>query len=495
MQSEKIMSKTVAVLGASLALVFETAIFGEQPGIGYIVFWTFTLLATALILNSAERLQTRRLWMFLPSLLLSFAAFRYDAEVVRVFGTTLALFTLAWAVAWNLLSEWSENCLAYLLPSKSWNPLTVSSNARNGLKVEHRMESETVVQTLRGLVLSGCLLLVFGTLLCSADAVFSSKLSEIGRFFECLAPLTGLRWFLWTVLFVGLLRTWLVHQAPGQPRAATFFGSTELQIALGSLNLLLLSFLLVQARYLFGDSRLVESLGFSHAEYARRGFFELTVCIALILPLVLTSYRASEMHREPKLRFLGGGLIAGALGLAVSALKRMMLYISVYGLSVERFYAAAGIVVAMSVLGWAAYACWRPQTLGWLLARQKVTVILMLAALGLVNVDALVAQSHLNLVQHQVRDLDSYYLATLSSDALPVFEQYLPNLTEQDQKDLKQAALRILERTPKSGWEGFNVSRHQAAERARHWGYSGEQSAASKQAVAVPAPAPREGGF
>lgn len=462
------MSKVLLSLSVLLAVLFETAIFEEVPGLGYLLFWTAALAATIALLNASERLKMGRLWMFIPSLLFSFSVFQFDAQVVRLFGAGLALLTLAWAVAWNLLPHWSQGCLAYLLPGGSWNPLAVAGEAKAGLSVQTSIERETVTQSLRGLFLSASLLSVFGVLLSNADEVFRMKTQGLLEHFRFVTPLPLVRELLWTAIFVGLLRIWLKHPCPAPLRARSLFGATELTMALGSLNFLLLSFLAVQARYLFGDAALAESLGLNHADYARRGFFELSLCIALILPLVLTAYRAAEVHRALRLRVLGGGLILAAFGLAFSALKRMLLYIEVYGLSVERFYASAGILVAMSVLAWAAYACRYPQPISWLVMRQKITVLFLLSLLSLVNVDAVVAGSQLKLCREGVRPLDYRYLSQLSADALPMIEQYSALLPAHEQGRLALAQTEIVSRR---GRElpalSFNINRSRAVQALR----------------------------
>ena len=455
------MSRNITFSALLLAFLFEALIFAETPGLGYPVFWLVVVGTTLVLLKSAERLNLDRVWMFLPSLLMSFAVFRYDADVVRVWGAGLGLLFLAWAVAWNLVPERTSETLARFLPKDTWNPGKLGDGASESLKVECRWDRETVVQVVRGLLFGAFLLLVFGTLLAQADAVFGSKMKSIGQIFDYMSPASIVRLGFWMMLFAGLLKVWVLHDTQAPPQTRSFFSPTEMYISLGSLNLLLASFLLIQARYLFGDSSLVEQLGFSHAHYARRGFFELTICIALILPLVLVAYRAAEVNKEGKLRYLGGGLILSALGLAASAMKRMMLYIDVYGLSVERFYAAAGILVALTTLAWAAFVCLKPQSVNWLLARQKMTVIVCLSVLSLVNVDMLVARSHLQLVESSQRDLDSYYLGTLSTDILPVLERYRKRLKPAEARELVKIREKVLRRGRAAEWSGLNISRSQ----------------------------------
>lgn len=454
------MSRILVGGAALLAVLFEGAVYGVKPGLGYLVLWAAALVVTTGLLKAAERVRYDRLWMFLPSLLLAFSVFRYDATVIQVWGSGLCLLTLTWAIAWNLPAEGKVDALSRFLPSGSYHLPNLVSGARASLKVQARFERETTVQVTRGIFLALGLLILFGGLLVNADAVFLSKVKTLLEALDIVTPAPVVRTGLWLFLAVGVLRLWLLAPLSQPKQAYSFFSSTELYIALGSVNLLFLSFLGIQVRYLFGDARLVETLGIGHATYARRGFFELSLCIALLLPLVLVAYRAAEVHRDSRLRYLGGALILAAGGLSVSALKRMVLYIQAYGLSVERFYAAAGIVVAMILLGWTAYACLNPKPVGWLVARQNITLVFLLALLAQVNVDEIVARSHLNLVQEGKQVADGYYLANqLSTDALEVFGEFAPRLKPQDQAVLAEAEKKIRATHTHQSGASFNISR------------------------------------
>ena len=68
-------------------------------------------------------------------------------------------------------------------------------------------------------------------------------------------------------------------------------GAIEISIVLGLINLLFLSFVIVQIPYLFGGMDLVQTTpDFKLAEYARRGFGELVIVAALVLPILLLSH-------------------------------------------------------------------------------------------------------------------------------------------------------------------------------------------------------------
>ena len=82
-------------------------------------------------------------------------------------------------------------------------------------------------------------------------------------------------------------RQWQNFDNSAIPQAFTL-GVVETSIVLGLINLLFLSFVIIQVPYLFGGIELVQNTpDFKLAEYARRGFGELVAVTALVLPILL----------------------------------------------------------------------------------------------------------------------------------------------------------------------------------------------------------------
>jgi hypothetical protein len=76
-------------------------------------------------------------------------------------------------------------------------------------------------------------------------------------------------------------------------------GAIEMTIVLGLMNLLFLSFVIVQIPYLFGGMELVQTTpDFKLAEYARRGFGEL-VLVAALAWRVVPPFVAARARPEP----------------------------------------------------------------------------------------------------------------------------------------------------------------------------------------------------
>src|SRR3954470_2430984 len=88
----------------------------------------------------------------------------------------------------------------------------------------------------------------------------------------------------WTALAAGYLRGAILHPAPlFDPRESRLsLGIVSVGTALGLVNLLFLLFVVIQLRYLFGGTGVVQTTAaMTYAEYARRGFFELVMASAL----------------------------------------------------------------------------------------------------------------------------------------------------------------------------------------------------------------------
>ena len=465
------MTQRISGVSLLLAIVFESWVFAQQPGLGHLLFWGVTVLATLYLVLRAERKRLPSAWMFLPSALIATSVFLYDAGVVQFWGPILGPLFLFWAVAWNLLKEREPDALARTMPEGSLSPIPILASGRDALQLAVNWNSDksgAIWPVLRGVLLSAPILTLFGVLLASADQVFANSIDGLLTNFGMGSLASPLRVLIWLVFITGCFKVLIQSAKATKPVAKFSIPTTELTVALGSLNLLLAYFLLLQGRFLIDGENMVRALGISYADCARGGFFELTACIGLILPLVLLAYQSAEVNGQGKLRLLGFGLIVSAGGLALTALQRMLLYIGAFGMSIERFYAASGIIVAMLVLAWAAWACLRLRSVAWILTRQTVTVAFCLGLLSLVNVEALVARHNLELECQNVHALDRSYLEGLSSDILPVLRDYEKKIGKDKGNWLPAIHRHIVARTSHSNGSSYNLSRHQA----HHW--SGE---------------------
>ncbi len=290
----------------------------------------------------------------------------------------------------------------------------------------------------RGLVIVTPLVVVFGALFMSADAVFADLVLNLVRidvelvathlfFFSMSAWLaTGyLRGFLKGTELTPFGDVWREDAPPGLvPRRPTL-GITEVATAVAALDLLFLLFVIVQFRYLFGGDTLVQvTPNLTYAEYARRGFFELVFAVFLVVPVLLAAdwLLARRQSRDDLVfRTIAGIQIGLVLAITASALYRLRLYHATYGLTESRFYAMVLLVWIGVMLLWLAATVLRGRrhifAFG-ALASGLATI----ALLFVINPDAIIART--NVARMASADapvrFDVAYATSLSADAVPV---------------------------------------------------------------------------
>ena len=110
------------------------------------------------------------------------------------------------------------------------------------------------------------------------------------------------------------------------------FGETATILTL--INALFIFFVWVQLAYLFGGRANITIEGFTYAEYARRGFFELVTVAVLTFMLVLGLHWFSHRQTNGQTRWFNGlsSVMASlVLVLLASAFLRLQLYELTYG--------------------------------------------------------------------------------------------------------------------------------------------------------------------
>jgi len=249
-------------------------------------------------------------------------------------------------------------------------------------------------------------------------------------------------------------------------------GTVELSVVLGLMNLLFLSFVIVQIPYLFGGIELVQNTGnLKLAEYARRGFGELVWVSALVLPTLMAAHWLIRKDDKVTLRIyqvLAGIQIGLLFVIMLSAAQRMLLYtgISGYGLTTTRFYPMALMIWLAVVFLWFAATVLRGQRsrFAW---GTLWSALVFLAAVHVFNPDDFIARTNLNLM-HQGRSIDTYYLMDLSDDAIPALLEEIPNLNAEQQCAIRAKFLRRLEQSEKmADLRTWNWSRWRARNELR----------------------------
>jgi hypothetical protein len=215
-------------------------------------------------------------------------------------------------------------------------------------------------------------------------------------------------------------------------------GTVEVAVILGLVNLLFLSFVIVQVPYLFGGMDLVQNTpDFKLANYARRGFGELVTVAGLVLPILLASHwliKRESLFTERLFRVLAGIQIALLFVIMASAAQRLVLLTGNlgYGLTTIRLYPMIFMSWLAIVFVWFGITVLRGQRkhFAW---GALWSAFFILAGTHVLNPDAFIVRTNIALMQ-QGREFDARYNSRLSDDALPALMASFDGLSHDDQK-------------------------------------------------------------
>jgi hypothetical protein len=232
--------------------------------------------------------------------------------------------------------------------------------------------------------------------------------------------------------------TWATLDNSLLPKAFTL-GGVEVGIILGLMNLLFLSFVVVQVPYLFGGMELVQNTpDLKLADYARRGFGELVAVSALVLPTLLVGHwliKKEASSAQKLFRVLAGTQIVLLFVIMASALQRLVLLTGNlgYGMTTVRLYPLIFMGWLAIVFVWFAGTVLRG-TREYFAIGALWSAFFVLGATHVLNPDAFIVKTNLALMR-EGREFDGTYLSELSNDALPSLIDSFDHLSEADQQE------------------------------------------------------------
>ena len=333
------------------------------------------------------------------------------------------------------------------------------------------VRSDRARSVLRGLIITLPVVIIFALLLSTADPIFADwreAIKDLIANWEFLPR---------TVFFLGLLTITLgaygfaVYAEPkpaplAEREPRKFIGPTERLMLLSSVALLFWIFLAVQLSYFFGNLPEVQGSGMTFAEYARRGFAELTVVATASVILILVSERFGLTDsRGGQIRIATLAVLIGVLFLLASAFNRVLLYEEAYGFTTARLYAQADmliVAVALLMLGWEMRGQLDPSRF---FRRTFATATTVFIVLLYWNHHAWIANRNIDRVAATGK-LDTDYLSRdLALDAVPTLIERLPSIPEPMRSDLQRALITRNARRPRlfhSQWYEWNLRRNAA---------------------------------
>ena len=483
MDSQNIRSNTFAkariVAGISfvLGLLFDYFFYGKIPGIAFPLYVILVIAGFFGIANFLKKQINKDVFLLLVLLIFFSTMVFIRSNGLLMFLNVIASLVLLLVIAEISFGEKVKNfsiedyLKIFFLPFKFIHPLfqTLSNLfSLRGAKEDRKVFSQIV----KGVLMAIPVLFVFLFLFSSADLIFQkyvSNLISIDNGLEIIFRFILI--LIVTIAYIGAY-TYSFREKEGQITAQQnsknyTIGHIESSILLGSVNVLFFTFILVQFTYLFGGESNIFIQGFTYAEYARRGFFELIAVAIISLLLLLTTEKyviKKETEHAMGFKILGTALVIQVILIMASAFTRLSLYEEAYGFTTLRLYSHAFIILLAIIFCLLLYKIYKDRRENTFAFRVFISIALFIAVMNFLNPDAFIARRNIERFDATGK-LDIYYLSRLSDDAILDTIKVL-NISNEDLK--KSFARELYWRAQNSDspyfsqWQSLNIARMRA---------------------------------
>ena len=429
------------LFGLTLGLVTELLIDGTPFGLGHALF--ALMVGTMIVVHGGkEAWETAgaHRWILGAAVLLLASTALHNAAWLAGLSTLSSMLLFALAVqGWNGERSLSTLRTGQLFgaPFKTAGQSLFAGAVVTSRQMEHAKISSTVNKygpgALRLMVIVLPPVFVLTLLLSSGDAVFRARLDGIERALFGI-PLEGFIRGSFVTLIAGMILTGVLAltsrrrdtvepSVPGRPLRA--FESFAL---LGTLTSLLLFFGLTSTPCALAPAACQLPDGVTYADAAHEGFFQLLfAAIGILMLLMALPARTQLASKKAELTFtaLSTALVLATMPMMISGAARLWRYESIYGLTVLRLLAYAGLVLVAAVLTWRALTLWTLQEsfVGGAIGLFTATML----GLSLLSPDAYIARQNL-----QREQVDPWYLLKLSDDAVPALVEARDRLPREE---------------------------------------------------------------
>lgn len=468
----------VAAIGAYI-------MFDALPGVNWGIWTAFASLGLGLVMRARGTLNSSSLLMLATATVLASGASITAAEFIHALSFLGVVLFLALAMLLAVGPGLERMTAAFVISA----PFVAAANAlaesfRRFADLSNVFRSTRSRAAVRGAVITIPVVLFFALLLASADPVFGSWRDEIARIIATweFIPRT-IFFFVLLVVTLGaysfaalqpIRQSSSLSPVSGSEGVGRWLGATERLILVSGVAALFWLFIGVQLSYLFGNAPSVPGSGITFAEYARRGFGELTIVATCSVILILVSERFGRADDHAgRIKILTLAILVAVLIMLASAFHRVSLYEAAYGYTVSRLYAQVYMLVLAVALIALAVGILGTLDIGSLFRRVFTVAVAAFLVLVFWNHEGWIASANMDRVATTGK-LDARYIAReLSPDAIPVIVTRLASLPEPVRGQLHAELVARYgnpRRLAPGHWFEWNLRRQQAREALRRIG-------------------------
>jgi hypothetical protein len=462
-------ASTVAWTAAILTSALGAAIlFSAEPGINWPI-WV-AAASVSLILSrlvAVRRVETPLLVLVAWATVLSSGFALTDHEGFRLLIVASDAMLLGLATITLGAEKWSDLSAKLLVAVPFLAPFrVVTTSGREVADAPNSVSSPRFRSIIKGTLLSVPLVIVLVALLGSADPVIRWSTDHIAAWFpDWSFPPRVLFFVFLLTLTLGansLARRQLAAKFPQYPPLGVTptVGLTEQRMVLWSAAVVLWLFVLLQASYLIHPPPAAVGTGVTFADFARRGFGELsfaaTLVGAIILVLEYTRPRDATESDRTLLRRLELALVIALEIILISAFRRVILYEQAYGYTTARVFAQGYMIVMALSLAALAFEITR-ERISIAFGRRVAEIALGVFTLLIFwNFEAWIVNRNIDRAVATGK-FDARYVIQLSHDAIPTLVERRAEIPVV-QRDSVMMQLGCVPLAPESRWFEWNRS-------------------------------------
>jgi hypothetical protein len=345
---------TAAILTSALGAAI---LFSAEAGINWPIW--IAAASGSLVLSrlvAAGRVETPLLVLVAWAIVLSAGFALSDKDGFRALIVASDAMLLGLATITLGAEKWSDLSAKLLVAVPFLAPFrVVTTSGREVADAPNSVSSPRSRSIIKGTLLSVPLVIVLVALLGSADPVIRWSTDHIAAWLpDWSFPPRVLFFVFLLTLTLGansLARRQLAAKFPQYPPLGVTptVGVTEQRMVLWSATVVLWLFVLLQASYLIHPPPAALGTGVTFADFARRGFGELsfaaTLVGAIILVLEYARPRDATESERTLLRRLELALVIALEIILISAFRRVILYEQAYGYTTARVFAQGYMIV------------------------------------------------------------------------------------------------------------------------------------------------------
>lgn len=454
-------------------------LFSANAGIN----WPIWVIAASISLIAARfasigRVETPLLVLLAWAVLLSIGFAQTDNDGLHVFVVLSDAMLLGLAVITIGVEQWRELSARLLAVVPFLAPFrVVVSTAHEAAVAPSSVRSPRARSIIRGSILALPVAVVLIALLASADPIIRWTTD---RFVEWLPdwsfPPRVLFFLFLLTLTLGANALGIRQITPKLPQFPAVtnrvtVGLTEQRMVLWSAVVILWLFVLLQISYFVHPPPGVTGTGVTFAEFARRGFGELSFAVTLVGAIIILLHytRPPDTTERDRviLQRLEFALIIALELILISAFRRVVLYEQAYGFTEARVFAQAymiGMAFALAALAWEVAR----KTISINFGRRVAEIALgVFTILVFWNFEAWIVNKNVDRVAVGGK-FDPAHLMLLSADATPALIRRLPDLPA-PQRDTLSGLLACKRRPVAGRWFEYNPRIDGAIEALNQW--------------------------